>query len=139
MHCKKTGRAEHVGAWDVHRDLYGEHSHGHPTRRSALSGITRLSKLSKKPIAMTSIDEFIHASRLPQEITAGHSNGSSPTSTASVEEGECNGRGTPVWGESGNGGDVLQLPRSLVLGEEIVVGFDEVEGFGEDFALINCC
>lgn len=119
----------------------GDHSHGHPTRRSALAGITRSSKFSKKPTAMTSIDKFIvHAPRLPQEITDGHSNGSSPTSTASVEEGECNRRGTPVWGGSGNDDNVLQLPRrSLVLGEEIILGFDELESLGMDFALINCC
>lgn len=116
----------------------GEHSHSHPTRRSALAGITRSSKFSasKKPTVMAANDELLDAHKLPQEIKTDH-HGSSPTSTTSTEGGQCK-LGRPVWGESENDDKVLQLPDGLVLGEEIFLGLDELEGLGFDFAPNYC-
>lgn len=123
----------------------GEHSHSQPTRRSALAGITRPSKFSasKKPSTAGSgggraNGETKHVPKLPQEITAADNDRreSSPASTATMEDGPCK-QERLVWGVSESDDKIVNLPN-LGLGEEIFLGFDELEGWGMDFALNGC-
>ncbi|OWM72088.1 probable WRKY transcription factor 29 [Punica granatum] len=116
----------------------GEHSHTQPTRRSALAGISRPSKFStsKKSSTAATTDEFARSMpKLPQGMSI-NNHESSPTSTSTMEDGPCacKAETTFLWGESENVDKTLNLP-SLVLGEEIFMGFDELEGLGIDFAL----
>ncbi|KAK4786805.1 hypothetical protein SAY86_010638 [Trapa natans] len=125
----------------------GEHNHGHPTRRSALAGVNRSSRkfsASKDPTAVAASEELIvHEHKLPREIKVDHDERSPTASgTSTVEESSGKLTGTPVWGHEirEDDGKVLKLPSSslAMAGEEIFMGFDELEGLDFDFSLNYC-
>ncbi|KAK4797174.1 hypothetical protein SAY86_029500 [Trapa natans] len=118
----------------------GDHCHSQPTRRSALAGISRPSKFSspnKKPTTDTN-DEAMQVSKLPRGVTTNRHERCPPTPVPSTMEDmvPCK-QEILAWGESQMDVKFVNDP-SFHLGEEIFMGFDELECWGMDFALNAC-
>ncbi|KAK4771422.1 hypothetical protein SAY87_031954 [Trapa incisa] len=121
----------------------GEHCHSQPTRRSALAGISRPSKLSssnKKPATAAGSNnrEAMQVPKLPsrEAITTNRHERCTPTPAAATMEDvvPCK-QEILAWGESEMDDKFVNDP-SFVLGEEMFMGFDELDDIGSmDFDL----